>query len=300
MRILLFGKNGQVGSRLCRTLSPLGDVVALGRKDVDFCRQDGLIRAVNDARADIIVNAAAYTNVDEAERDPHTAHAVNADAPALLAREAARTGALFVHFSTDYVFDGSGHTPWTERGKPAPINAYGRSKLAADMAIEGSGCRHLILRSGWIYAADGAHNFIRSILSLAQQKDTLDIVCDQFGSPTDAGFLADAAAKMIADCRAAPEKCGLYHVAAAGYVSRLDYAAFILKAAGLKTPLRGIKTADFPTAAQRPLNCRMGCSKFQDIFGIAPPDWRESTAHAAQQIQNTLSLQGEGRVREKQ
>ncbi|MFM8873743.1 MAG: dTDP-4-dehydrorhamnose reductase, partial [Phycisphaerales bacterium] len=197
MRILVLGRNGQVGGELQRSLAPLGDVTALDRSAADLSRPESLADVVRDARPDVIVNAAAYTAVDRAETERALAFRVNAEAVGVLARCAAERGAVFVHYSTDYVFDGSGSRPWREDDPTGPLGAYGASKLAGEQAIAQGGCRHLILRTSWVYAARG-HNFVRTMLRLAAERDELRVVHDQFGAPTSAALLADVTAAAIA------------------------------------------------------------------------------------------------------
>lgn len=290
MKILLLGKNGQLGQSLQHSLALLGDVVSPGRQDVDLREEERLISLLHAHKPDVIVNAAAYTDVDGAERDPETAAAVNAKAPGFLAREAAGIGALLVHYSTDYVFDGSGNAPWTEEDVPAPLGVYGRTKWEGDQAVQSSGCTYLILRSGWIYAAAAGRNFIRSILRAERQGGDLFVVGDQIGTPTDAKFLAQVTVRAIKEVRAVPEKAGLYHLCADGYVSRFDYAAYVLEAAGLSAArLQKVSYSEMPLIAPRPLNCRLSCRKFQDIFEIELPDWRAGVCATTQEILEGLS-----------
>ena len=217
MKLLLLGANGQVGWELRRALAPLGDVIALQRADLvgDLRDAASTVDRVRELQPDVIVNAAAYTAVDKAESERDAAFAVNATAPGELAHEAQSLGALLVHYSTDYVFDGTGAEPWREDSQTGPINAYGESKLAGENAIRATGCRHLILRTSWVYAARG-QNFVRTMLRLAQERDELTVIDDQHGAPTGAELLADTTAHAIRAVQAAGSRAGTYHVAAAG------------------------------------------------------------------------------------
>lgn len=281
MKILLLGKNGQVGWELQRSLAPLGELVACDFDSpaplrADFSNPASLSALVQSVRPDVIVNAAAHTAVDKAESEPELAQAINAEAPAVLAREAADLGALLVHYSTDYVFDGSGEWPRDESAPTGPLSVYGRTKLAAEQAIAASGCRHLILRTSWVYGLHGA-NFMKTMLRLGRERDELRVVGDQIGAPTWTRHLADVSALILAR-REVPD--GLYHLAAAGETSWHGYAEAIFKEArrtGLldKSPVvRRITSAEFPLPAARPANSRLDCSRFQRDFGLALPDWR--------------------------
>lgn len=288
--VLLLGKNGQVGWELQRSLSVLGDVVALDRLGEgelvgDLRDSAGLARTVQAVRPNVIVNAAAYTAVDKAESERDLAHAINAEAPGVLAREAAKTGAWLVHYSTDYVFDGSGDAPWTEDASTGPLSVYGATKLAGEQAIRGSGCQHLIFRTSWVYAARG-NNFAKTMLRLAKERDEMRVVSDQVGAPTGAELLADATAHAIRTARAHTSVSGTYHLAASGETSWWEYARFVIehaRAAG--APIRvapdgvlPILTADYPTLAKRPLNSRLVTSNFTEAFGLRLPQWREGVA----------------------
>ena len=286
MTILLLGANGQVGWELRRTLAPLGPVRALERAEADLADPDALSRAVRETAPSLIVNAAAYTAVDRAEEDEALARAINADAPGLLAAEAKRLGIALVHYSTDYVFDGAGDRPATESDPTAPLNAYGRTKLAGEAAIRESGCAHLILRTSWVYSTRGA-NFLLTVRRLAGQLEELRIVGDQIGAPTWARGIAEATALVLARCGAPgdagalSEKSGLYHMTAAGETSWHGLAEAIvdwMRATG--QPVRckkvhPIPTSDYPTPAKRPANSLLDCTKLRETFGIVMPDWRE-------------------------
>ncbi|MBQ6656039.1 MAG: dTDP-4-dehydrorhamnose reductase [Ottowia sp.] len=290
MTILLLGKNGQVGWQLQRALAPLGDVVALDRAGADgLCGNledlDGLAATVRALRPRAIVNAAAYTAVDKAESEPELAQRINADAPAALAREAAACGALLLHYSTDYVFDGSGSAAWKEGDACAPLGAYGASKLAGERAIQQSGCAHLIFRTSWVYAARGA-NFARTMLRLAAEREQLNVIADQWGAPTGAELIADVSAHALAQTLAAPEKAGLYHLAAAGETNWLEYARLVLahaaaQGANIKArEVLPIATDEWPSAARRPLNSRLDTSRLRQRFGLTLPPWQQGVARA--------------------
>lgn len=281
MRILLFGGNGQVGWELQRALAPLGDIVAPARREADLAAPEALAATIRAVAPRLIVNAAAYTAVDKAESEPALARAINATAPGVIAREAAALGALLVHYSTDYVFDGSGDAPWREDAATAPLNVYGRTKLEGEEAIRASGGPHLILRTSWVHAARGA-NFASTMLRLAARRETLDVVADQFGAPTGAELLADLTAHAVQALRTRPELGGTYHAAAAGETSWCGYARHVLafaRDAGLAlaaTPesVNAVPTSAYPTAAARPANSRLDCSRLRTAFGLALPAWQ--------------------------
>ena len=231
MKILLLGKNGQVGWELQRSLAPLGELIALDRHSADLCGDlgnlAGLAATVQRVRPDVIVNAAAHTAVDKAESEPELARTLNALAPGVLAREAASLGALLVHYSTDYVFDGSGQRPWAESDAPAPLNVYGQTKLEGEQLIQAAGPRHLILRTSWVYAARGG-NFAKTMLRLARERDSLNVIDDQWGAPTGAELIADASAHAIRQVLQRPADAGLYHLTASGETSWCGYANTVL------------------------------------------------------------------------
>ena len=281
MKILLFGGSGQLGWELQRALAPLGELALAGR-EVDFARPEALNQAVRAARPDVIVNAAAYTAVDKAESEPEVAHAVNALAPEQLAREAASLGAWLVHYSTDYVFDGSGHEPRDEGAPTGPLSVYGRSKLDGEERIRASGCRHLILRTSWVYAARGG-NFARTMLRLAGERDSLRVIDDQIGAPTGADLLADITAHALRTAQRDEALAGTYHAVAAGETSWYRYACFVIDWAreqglALKVApgaIEAIPTSAYPTPAQRPLNSRLSTRKLRDAFELALPPWQD-------------------------
>ena len=284
MKILLFGKGGQVGWELQRSLLPLGEVVALDFDSTDLCgsftNPDGIALTIREVRPDVIVNAAAHTAVDRAESEPELAHTLNAGTPGVLAREASAIGAWLVHYSTDYVFDGSGDRPWRESDVPAPLSVYGRTKLAGEAAVAAHE-RHLILRTSWVYAARGG-NFARTMLRLAKERDSLNVIADQMGAPTSAELLADVTAHALRMVIANTQLAGLYHVTAAGETSWHGYARHVISRAAARgeslraspEAIKAISTAEYPTPAKRPLNSRLDTSRFRRAFGLVLPDWR--------------------------
>ncbi|MFN0163178.1 MAG: dTDP-4-dehydrorhamnose reductase [Burkholderiales bacterium] len=288
MKILLFGRDGQVGTELRRSLALVGEVVAPPRAGAglggDLFDAEGISATVQSVRPDAIVNAAAYTAVDRAEDEPELAMRVNAEAPALLARLAGQCGAWLVHYSTDYVYDGAGTRPWKEEDVAAPLGVYGTSKLAGDRAVAGH-ARHLILRTSWVYAPHGG-NFARTILRLGGERSELKIIDDQFGAPTPAQLLADATAHMLRAARGDPALAGLYHVVPAGETSWHGYAVELLRLArarGLPVKVAAsavlpIPSSAYPVRARRPHNSRLDTTRFRRAFGFALPDWREPLA----------------------
>ena len=286
MKILLLGKNGQVGWELQRSLAPLGEVIALdfdspGPLSADFSKPESLAATVRAVAPDVIVNAAAHTAVDKAESEPELARALNATSPAVLAREAAACGAWLLHYSTDYVFDGSGSTPRDEDAPTGPLNVYGQTKLEGEQAIRASGCRHLILRTSWVYGARGG-NFARTMLKLAQEREALKVIADQIGAPTGADLLADLSAHMIRAARTDASLAGSYHAVAAGETSWHGYASHVIafaRTAGVplkvaEGAIEAVPTSAFPTPARRPLNSRLSSAKLREHFGLVLPDWR--------------------------
>lgn len=286
MKILLFGKNGQVGWELQRSLAPLGELLALNRNDAstpcgDLADPAGLEALVRRLRPDIVVNAAAYTAVDQAEREADLVRAINATAPGVLAREAARSDAWLVHFGTDYVFDGSGSAPWAEDDPTGPLNVYGQTKLEGEELIRASGCRHLILRTSWVYASRG-RNFARTMLRLAAERDSLTVIDDQHGAPTGADLLADVTAHALLSVIRRPELAGSYHVAASGETTWHGYATHVIEAArGAGLPIRvppdairPVPSTAFAAVAKRPANSRLDTRKFRQTFDLVLPDWK--------------------------
>jgi dTDP-4-dehydrorhamnose reductase len=285
VRLMLTGANGQLGFELVRSLAVIGDVWALDRTACDLADPASVEAAVSRWRPHIIVNAAAWTAVDKAESEPEAASAVNAAAPGLLASLAADSGALLVHYSTDYVFDGSGIRPWREGDATGPLSVYGQSKLAGERAIVAAGARHLIFRTSWVYGAHGA-NFLKTVLRLARERDRLAMVADQIGAPTGAALIADVTAQVLAQyLRSRREQFayGTYHLAAAGETSWQQYARFVVAEAGAlgqsfalsADDIAPIAAKDYPLPARRPANSRLDCSKLCETFGLHLPDWRD-------------------------
>jgi dTDP-4-dehydrorhamnose reductase len=272
LKILLVGRNGQVGRELARSLAPLGEVQALGREQLELTDPNAIRKTVRAAAPEVIVSAAAYTAVDRAESEPDLAFSVNANAPGVLAAEAERSGALLVHYSTDYVFDGAKSGPYTEADAPHPLNVYGASKLAGEQAIAASGCRYLILRTSWVYGPHGS-NFMLTMLRAARERPELRVVDDQYGAPTSSAAIARATARLLA---ARPE--GLYHMTAAGRTSWYGFAKAILARAGIGTPIIPISTEQYPTAARRPRNSVLDNSRLRAACGIALAPWEEGLA----------------------
>ena len=289
MKILLFGKNGQVGWELQRSLAPLGQLIALDRHSSQYCgdlsRLDDLADTVRLTQPDVIVNAAAYTAVDKAESEPDLARTLNALAPEVLAREAAKLGAWLVHYSTDYVYGGGGDEPWREDDPTFPLNVYGQTKLLGEHMIDWICPRHLIFRTSWVYAARGG-NFAKTMLRLAQEREQLTVINDQFGAPTGADLIADVTAhavrqvlQMGAD---AQSLAGIYHLVASGCTTWFDYANHVIAQAqkiqpALKikaTEVKPVPTSAFPTPATRPQNSRLDTGKLQTTFGLTLPDWQ--------------------------
>jgi dTDP-4-dehydrorhamnose reductase len=296
MKILLFGRSGQVGWELQRSLAPLGEVVALGSGGEDglcgdFADPEGVARTVRSVRPDAIVNAAAYTAVDQAESEADRAMQVNAATPGAIARAAAELGAWMVHYSTDYVFDGSGERPWREDDRTGPLSVYGRTKLAGEQAIAAANPRHLILRTSWVYAARGG-NFARTMLRLARERDRLTVIDDQFGAPTGADLLADVTAHALRSVTSQQGAAGIYHVAAAGETTWNGYARFVVgkaQQAGEKLKagpeqVEPVPTSAFPTPARRPHNSRLDTSRFRAAFRLALPPWEQGVARMLQEI----------------
>ena len=279
MKILLLGHDGQVGWELERALPQLGTLTSLGRAELDLRDAARVREAVRSASPDVIVNAAAFTAVDKAESERDAAFAVNATAPGTLAEEAKRKGALLVHYSTDYVFDGAKATPYVEGDAPNPINIYGASKLAGERAIAATGCRHLILRTSWVYGPRGS-NFMLTMLRLARERPELRVVDDQVGAPTSSRAIARATATVLASAVQSPELAGLYHLSAGGETSWYGFARAIFRQAGIATPVMPIRTEEYPTPARRPRNSRLDCSRLRAAFGVALVPWEESLAEA--------------------
>ena len=298
MKILLFGRGGQVGWELQRSLGVLGALVALDADPAhnvdglcgDFTDLEGLARTVHSVRPDVIVNAAAHTAVDKAETEPELARQINALAPAVLAQAATKTGALLVHYSTDYVFDGSGSAPWVESDTTGPLSVYGQTKLEGEQAVACTP-KHLILRTSWVYATRGG-NFAKTMLRLATERDSLTVIDDQFGAPTSAELLADVTAHAIRGLQTNAALAGLYHCVAAGETTWHGYARYVLEQAqmlgvSLKTApaqVHATPTSSYPTPARRPLNSRLDTSKLQRAFGLQLPDWQQGVQRMLTEI----------------
>ena len=297
MKILLTGRNGQVGFELQRALAPLGQVHAVDSGDCNLADADALRALVRKLQPQVIVNPAAYTAVDRAESDAQQAMAVNAVAPGVLGEEAERLGASVIHYSTDYVFDGRKATPYVESDAPAPLGAYGRSKLDGERALAQSTARHLILRTSWVVGAHGS-NFAKTMLRLAAERDELRVVSDQLGAPTSAALIADLTAHLVRQLQrpgTEPFPYGLYHATASGETNWCDYARFVIGYA-LRTghalrvtpnEVHPIGSDQYPTAARRPANSRLDTALFRSTFGLELPHWQEGLGHVLQQILRT-------------
>ncbi|MDI1307878.1 MAG: dTDP-4-dehydrorhamnose reductase [Methylotenera sp.] len=295
MKILLLGKNGQVGWELQRSLAPLGEVIALDARSLDFCGDfiniDGLAETIRAIAPDVIVNAAAHTAVDKAESEPELARTINALAPTVLANEAKRIGAWLVHYSTDYVFDGSGEVARLETDATAPLSVYGQTKLEGENAIVASGCKHLIFRTSWVYAARGG-NFAKTMLKLAKERDVLKVINDQIGAPTGADLIADVTAHAIRKALINPDVSGIYHLVASGETSWHGYASFVIeqaRQAGVEIKVAAdaiqvVPTSAFPTPAQRPLNSRLNTKKLQNSFDLVLPSWQSGVTRLLAEI----------------
>ena len=281
-RILLLGANGQVGWELQRALAPLGELLVCDRRRADLADPEGLARLVRAERPQFIVNAGAYTAVDKAESDADNARLINARAVAVLAEEAAGCGAWLVHYSTDYVFDGAGSVPFAEDAPTGPLSVYGQTKLEGEQAIRASGCRHLIFRTSWVYAARGG-NFAKTMLRLAAERDQLKVINDQIGSPTGADLLADVTAHAVRAAHGNPALAGLYHLVADGETSWYDYARYVIEWARKQgqavrvqpEEIIPVPTTEYPTPAKRPLNSRLATTKLKQAFGLQLPHWQQ-------------------------
>jgi dTDP-4-dehydrorhamnose reductase len=282
MNILLLGKGGQVGWELQRALAPLGHITAHDVDTADFSQPDQVAAIVRAVRPQVIVNAAAHTAVDKAESEPDLARLINADTPGAIAAEAEQIGALLVHYSTDYVFDGSGNAPRDESAHTAPLSVYGQTKLEGEQQIIASGCRHLIFRTSWVYAARGG-NFAKTMLRLAAERDELKVINDQTGSPTGADLLADVTAHAVRAAQANPSLAGLYHLVADGETSWYDYARYVIEWARKQghtvrvqpENILAVPTTEYPTPARRPLNSRLATDKLKQAFGLTLPHWQQ-------------------------
>jgi len=293
MRILVPGKNGQVGWELQTALAPLGTVIALDRSGMDLASPDSIRRAIRDAQPGIIVNAAGYTNVDQAESEPELAMQVNGIAPGIMAEEAKRLEAVFIHYSTDYVFDGGLERPYTEDDLPRPVNVYGRTKLAGERAIQTAGGHYLILRASWIYSARGP-NFVLTILRLARARPELSVVADQTGSPTWARALAQATAALLRCQELIPRHSGIYHLAAAGHTSRHEFAGAIIREAQAISGIaegwarvKAITSDQYPLPAARPLNLVTNRDKVKKVFGVELTHWSDQLRSCLKELDPT-------------
>lgn len=284
MKVLLFGKNGQVGWELNRSLQPLGEVIAFDRGDADFSNFESLRDIVRELKPDVIVNAVAYTAVDKAEKEEKLAARINGLAPGVLAEEALKINALLVHYSTDYVFDGSKTSPYFEADEPNPINVYGRTKLAGEVSVKLSGCDHLILRTSWVYGSR-ANNFMLTMLKLAREKEELSVVSDQIGAPTSARLIADVTLLCIQQTLrervTGTFTSDLFHLTASGHTSWYGFTKEIINIANLSLKLqltdkdvKKISTSNYPTPATRPMNSQLALSKLEREFNVVMPNWK--------------------------
>lgn len=299
MNILLFGKTGQVGWELQRALAPLGTVTAVDVKSTTYCgdfsNPEGVAETVRRVRPDVIVNAAAHTAVDKAESEREFAELLNATSVKAIALEAEKLGAWLIHYSTDYVFPGTGETPWLETDAVAPLNVYGETKLAGEKAVQESCTKHLIFRTSWVYAGKG-NNFAKTMLRLAKERPELSVINDQYGAPTGAELLADCTAHAIRTALHKPEVAGLYHLVASGTTTWHDYAALVFaeaKAAGMELAiekLNAVPTSAYPTPARRPTNSRLNTEKFQRQFDLVLPDWQVGVKRMLAELFTTTSF----------
>ncbi|MCO5062879.1 MAG: dTDP-4-dehydrorhamnose reductase [Rhizobiaceae bacterium] len=275
MNVLMFGCSGQVATEMVRRAPEGVTISALGRPGADLVDPRGCARIVQEAEADIIVNAAAYTAVDQAEKDKVLSNIINGQAPAAIANAAALRGIPLIHISTDYVFDGSGSTPWKPDDRTAPLNAYGRTKRRGEEGILAAGGQWAILRTSWVFSAHGG-NFVKTMLRLGGERDRLRVVADQFGGPTAAADIADAIYRMAMRMTTGPKVGGIFHFSGAPDVNWAQFAREIFMQAGLPTHVEDIATEDYPTPAKRPQNSRLDCTSLAKVFGIDRPDWRVS------------------------
>lgn len=299
MKILVTGVHGQVGHALLRTLDGDHDIVALDRTQLDLTDADAIRRVVQSVRPDLMINPAAYTAVDKAESEPALAHAINAIAPSVMAEEAAKLNAGLIHFSTDYVFDGDKDTPYVETDAVNPLSAYGRSKLAGEIAIQSVGLPHLILRTSWVYGPHGK-NFLKTMLRLSAERDQLKVVADQWGAPTSSNAIATAVHQLLKVWQLnTSSQSGVYHFTNSGSTTWHGFTCAILdayeaQATGLGLPalkvnanaVDAITTADYPTPAVRPQNSRLDQTKLNQTFGVVLPAWEQSLQEVMQQIQH--------------
>jgi len=295
--ILLTGANGQVGWELQRVLAPLGHVIALTREQLDLSQPDAIRQAVRTHQPDIIINPAAYTAVDKAESEPDLAMAVNGIAPGVFAEEAKKLDALLIHYSTDYVFDGSNASPYTENDAPNPQSIYGKTKLAGEVAIRAVNGKHLILRTSWVYGVHGG-NFVKTVLRLAKERSELRIVADQFGAPTWARLLADSTAQILQLKDFDGSLSGVYHLTAGGRTNWHQYAEEIVRLARLydetlankALTIHPIATHEYPVPAKRPANSVLATDKVKQAFGLNLPPWQEDLAQCVRELYSTPAL----------
>ena len=294
MKILLTGKNGQVGFELQRALAPLGMVHAIDVAECNLADEGAIRQLVQTVRPDVIVNPAAYTAVDKAESESELAHAINAHAPGVFGEEAAKLGALVVHYSTDYVFDGAKQVAYTEDDLTNPQSVYGSTKRDGEMALQRSGAKHLIFRTSWVVGAHGG-NFAKTMLRLAADRDSLSVVADQYGAPTSAALLSDITAQLIRQHQREGGDSfpyGTYHLVSGGETNWCDYARFVVAEAiragkpmkACPETIKAITTAEYPTPAARPANSRLDTGKFQQTFGLTLPHWQDGLKHILEQI----------------
>jgi dTDP-4-dehydrorhamnose reductase len=289
MKIFVLAENGQLGWELCRTLAPLGEVIASDYPKIDLQKPEAVCRLIQAERPALVVNAAAYTAVDQAETEQERARSINALAPGILAGECKRIGAAFIHYSTDYVFDGSKGSPHVESDQTVPLNFYGKSKLEGERLVQESGCDYLIFRTSWVYSMRGQGGFVAKVLQWSRQYETLRMVTDQISGPTWARMLAEVTAQIAARGTGyIAEHKGLYHLAGSGFTSRFEWAKAILELDAkqgeqVTKEVLPAKTADFPAPAQRPLFSALDCSKFESAFGLRLPHWREALRLAMQE-----------------
>ena len=293
MKILVTGKNGQVGHELMRSLAHLGQVVGVDVKECDLAQSAAIDALLDRVKPDIIINPAAYTEVDKAESQPTIAHAVNAQAPKLLARYAARHNIPIIHFSTDFVFDGSKADPYLEEDEANPKSVYGKTKWLGEEAVRKMAAKHIIIRTSWVFGAHGV-NFLKTILKVAEQRDKLSVVSDQFGAPTSARLLANAVAQIVKELNepGSYRKYGTYHVAATGETSWHGYAKAVVEAAikcGLETKLtpeqiKAVTTQENPMPAPRPANSRLDTTKVRTVFSVSLPKWQQEVEKVVKEL----------------
>jgi len=299
MNILLFGKTGQVGWELQRSLAPLGNLIAVDVHSSEYCgdfsNPEGVAETVRRIKPDVIVNAAAHTAVDKAESEAEFAQLLNATSVEAIAKEAAKIGAWVVHYSTDYVFPGNGEEPWRETDATAPLNVYGETKLAGEKALQANCARHLIFRTSWVYAGKG-NNFAKTMLRFAKERTEMSVINDQFGAPTGAELLADCTVHAIRVALKQPDVAGLYHLVASGVTTWHDYAALVFdeaRKAGIElaiTSLNAVPTSAYPTPARRPNNSRLNTDKFQQNFDLVLPAWETGVKRMLAELFTTTAV----------